>query len=89
MYSLDADCYALPMFSMRTMEELHSHNHTLALYCLSSNRWGEANLDWLIQTGKGDKLVTEARFRCRDCGEIVEKQVRPPVPSLGEAAAYI
>ena len=22
-------------------------------------------------------------------GEIVEKQVRPPVPSLGEAAAYI
>lgn len=29
---------------------------------------------------KGDKPVTEARFRCRDCGEIVEKQVRPPVP---------
>ena len=26
---------------------------------------------------------------CRDCGEIVEKQVRPPVPSLGEAVAYI
>ena len=69
MYSLDADCYALPMFSMRTMEELHSHNHTLALYCLSCNRWGEANLDRLIQTAKGNKLVTEARFRCRDCGE--------------------
>ena len=62
------------MISMGTMEELHSHNHTLALYCLSCDRWGEANLDRLIQIGKGDKLVTEARLRCRDCGEIVEKQ---------------
>ncbi len=86
---LDADCYALAMISMGTMEELHSHNHTLALYCLSCNRWGEANLDRLIQNGKGDMSVIETRFRCRDCGEIVEKQVRPPVPSLGEAVAYI
>ncbi len=77
------------MISMRTIEELHSHNHTLALYCLSCNRWGEANLDRLIQIGQGDKPVTEAKFRCRDCGEIVEKQVRPPAPSLGEAVAYI
>ncbi len=74
---------------MRTMEELQSHNYTLALYCLSCNRWGEANLDWLIQDGQGDKPVTEAQFRCLDCGEILEKQVRPPVPSLGEAVAYI
>jgi len=77
------------MISMGTMEELHSHNHTLALYCLSCDRWGEANLDRLIQNGKGNIPVTEARFRCRDCGEIVEKQVRPSVPSLGEAVAYI
>jgi len=53
------------------------------------DRWGKADLDWLIQIGHGDKSVTEARFRCRDCGEIVEKLVRPPVPSLGEAVAYI
>ncbi len=77
------------MISMKTIEELHSQNHILALYCLSCDRWGEANLDRLIQNGMGDKPVTEARFKCRDCGEIVEKQVRPPVPSLGEAVAYI
>ncbi len=77
------------MISMGTVEELHSQSHTLALYCLSCNRWGEANLDQLIQIGQGDKSVTEARFRCQDCGEIVEKQVGPPVPSLGEAVAYI
>ena len=82
-------CYALAMISMKTIEELHSQNHILALYCLSCDRWGEANLDRLIQNGKGDKPVTEARFRCQDCGEIVQKQVRPPVPSLGEAVAYI
>jgi len=86
---LIADCYALAMISMGTMEELHSHNHTFALYCLSCDRWGVADLARLIQNGKGDKPVTEARFRCRNCGEIVEKQVRPPVPLLGEAVAYI
>ena len=86
---LDADCYALAMISMGTIEELHCHNHTLALYCLPCDRWGEANLDRLIQIGKGDKPVTEARFRCRDCGEIAEKQVRPPVPSLGGAVSHI
>ena len=57
--------------------------------CLSRDRWGEANLDRLIQSGKGDKSVIEARFRCRDCGEIVEKQVRPPVPKIGVTVAYI
>ncbi len=77
------------MISMRTIGNLREQNHTLALYCLSCSRWGKANLDRLIQNGKGDKLVTEARFKCKDCGEIVEKQVRPPVPSLGEAVAYI
>jgi len=77
------------MISMGTIESLREHSHTLALYCLSCNRWGEANLDWLIQTGKGNKPVTEARFRCNDCGEIVEKQVRPPVPQIGGAVTYI
>ena len=77
------------MIRMGTIEELHDQDHTLALYCISCDRWGEANLDWLIRIGKGNMPVTEARFRCRGCGEIVEKQVRPPVPSLGEAVAYI
>jgi len=77
------------MIHVGTIEELQSQDYALGLYCLSCDRWGKANLDWLIQNGKGKKPVTEARFRCRDCGEIVEKQVRPPVPSLGSAIAYI
>ncbi len=77
------------MISMGTIEKLREQNHILALYCISCDRWGKADLDWLIQIGHGDKSVTEARFRCRDCGKTVEKQVRPPVPSLGETVAYI
>jgi hypothetical protein len=42
-----------------------------------------------IGTGKGNKPVTETRFKCTDCGEIVEKQVRPPKPEIGGSVAYI
>ena len=77
------------MISMGTIAKLRDHNHGLALYCVACDRWGMANLDWLVQIGKGDKPVTEARFRCSDCGEIVEKQVRPPVPEVGGSVAYI
>ncbi len=77
------------MINVSTIDDLNRQDYALALYCLSCDRWGEANLDWLIRNGKGNKPVTEARFRCRDCGGIMEKQVRPPVPSLGEAVAYI
>lgn len=77
------------MISIGTFEELQRQNHTLALYCISCDRWRMANLDWLINIGKGDKPMTEARFRCEHCGEIVEKQVRPPVPTVGGAVAYV
>lgn len=42
-----------------------------------------ADLDRLIQIGKGNKPVAGARFRCKECGEVVERQVRPPVPEIG------
>ena len=74
---------------MGTIEKLRDQNHGLALYCIPCDRWGMANLDQLIQIGKGDMPVTDARFRCRDCGEIVEKQVRPPVPVIGGSVSYI
>ena len=77
------------MISMRTFEELRDHNHSLGLYCLSCDRWGVANLDRLIQIGKGDKPVVETQFRCKDCGEVVQKQVRPPVPRVGGSVSYM
>jgi len=72
-----------------TFEDLRSQRHSLGLYCIKCDRWGEANLDWLIESGRGNRPLTESRFRCRDCGAVVEKQLRPPVPKLGGAVAYI
>ena len=48
-----------------------------------------ARAEKLIAAGQGGRQLTEARFRCRDCGELVEKQLRPPVPRVGGAVAYI
>jgi len=72
-----------------TFEDLRNQSHSLGLYCVECNRWGEADLKLLIDSGRGDRLLTESRFRCRDCGAVVEKQLRPPVPKLGGAVAYI
>lgn len=77
------------MLRLLTFGELLSQKHSLGLYCVECDRWGEANLDQLIRSGLGDRQLTDARFRCRDCGAVVEKQLRPPVPTLGGSAAYI
>jgi hypothetical protein len=68
---------------------LRNQSHSLGLYCVECDRWGEADLDRLIESGRGNRLLIESRFRCRDCGAIVEKQLRPPVPVLGAAVPYI
>lgn len=72
-----------------TFTDLCEQRHTLGLYCLECNRWGEADIGSLISSGRGDCQLTETRFRCRDCGELVAKQLRPPVPEVGSAVAYI
>lgn len=76
------------MPSLVTFEDLRSQSHSLGLYCPDCDRWGVADLDRLIATGRGASLVTESRFRCRDCGATVEKQLRPPVPGRGGSVAY-
>lgn len=77
------------MIRMATLDELKRQNHTLGLYCGRCERWGEADLDALIRRGLGGRRVTRTRFRCRRCGELVQKQIRPPVPEVGAATAYI
>ena len=77
------------MINISTFEELNRQDYGLALYCIVCDRWGEADLGELVDAGLGARSITEARFRCRDCGALVEKQVRPPVPELGGATGYI
>ena len=77
------------MHRLESFQDLLKHNHSLGLYCMACNRWGSADLDELVRNGRGQRPVTKARFRCKDCGAIVEKQVRPPVPQLGGSVAYL
>lgn len=62
---MDADCYALPMISIGTFQDLHDQNHTLGLYCISCDRWHVADLAGLIQAGRGSAVITEARIQVR------------------------
>jgi hypothetical protein len=77
------------MIAMHSIADLAAQNHSLGLYCIACDRWSTADLQSLIRTGRGDVHVTAARFRCRDCGGIADKLLRPPVPTLGGAAGYI
>ena len=72
-----------------TFIDLQEQKHTLGLYCVECDRWGEADIGNLISIGRGERQLIEANFRCRDCGELVQKQLRPPVPEIGGAVAYI
>ena len=77
------------MIRMETFSELEEQNHALALYCADCKRWGVADLPGLIENGYGARRVKATRFRCSDCGAVVEKQLRPPMPEADTAAAYI
>ena len=81
--------YADAMISMGTLQDLYDQDHTLGLYCIHCNRWETADLADLVSRGFGSRSVVCTRFRCRDCGEPAEKQLRPPVPVTSAAAAYI
>lgn len=72
-----------------TFLDLRSQDHTLGLFCPACERWGEADIDRLIDSGRGNRSLVDTRFRCVDCGELVDKQLRPPVPRVSGAVAYI
>jgi len=77
------------MYRLATLEELHEQRHSLGLYCVNCDRWSIADLLAIIELGLGSRQITRTRFSCADCGMAAEKQIRPPVPQVGGAVAYI
>jgi hypothetical protein len=77
------------MIRVSTFLQLQANNQSLGLYCVDCNRWGMADLQCLINMGRGDTAVSDVRFRCQDCGSVVQKQLRPPAPTLGTTVRYI
>ncbi|MBP1688688.1 MAG: hypothetical protein H6Q33_4831, partial [Deltaproteobacteria bacterium] len=53
--------------------------HQLAAYCPRCDAWRLLPLDEWVTQGKGS-LRLPLRVRCRDCGEVGQLQVRPPMP---------
>ena len=77
------------MYQLATLDDLYQQRHTLGLYCVACDRWAEADLPRLVAAGHGGSVITRTHFRCSDCGAAAEKQVRPPVPQVGGAVAYV
>jgi len=74
---------------LSTLDDLLAQQHSLALYCAACDRWVVADLGKLSAGGRGGLLITRTRFRCSVCGDVAEKQLRPPVPRPGHAVAWI
>lgn len=69
---------AMQTISINTPAEFLEHAHTLSLYCRACERWLDVDLQVLVAAGRGDQAIQRMRFKCKDCGAGMEKQVRPP-----------
>jgi hypothetical protein len=65
--------------TLDTLRALHEHDHQLAAYCATCERWAVLDLERLIADGRGEFRFVGRKPRCRDCGTPGEWQLRPPV----------
>jgi len=68
------------MIDLGSTAGLHEHDHQLAAYCPSCDRWVVLDLAAMISAGQGERRLP-LRVRCQTCGEIGRLQVRPPIPT--------
>jgi hypothetical protein len=76
------------MIDLGTIAGLHAHDHQLAAYCPRCDAWRVLPLDEWVTQGKGS-LRLPLRVRCRDCGEVGQLQVRPPMPAWTNTNGWI
>ena len=65
-----------------TPRQFRIRDHGLAVHCTHCERWHDVDLTYLVTVGRGDTPINQLRFRCRVCGQLATKQVRPPVPGI-------
>lgn len=68
------------MIDLSTIAGLHVHDHQLHAYCCRCDRWHVLDLELMVLAGQGSRRLP-LKVRCRDCGEVGQIQVRPPMPS--------
>jgi hypothetical protein len=65
------------MVTLDTFRALHEHDHKLACYCATCERWEVLDLERLIAEGRGDYCSIGRRPRCTCCRGRGDWQVRP------------
>jgi RNase P subunit RPR2 len=68
------------MIDIGTIADLHEWQHELHAYCCRCDRWRVLDLGLMVRAGQGAKRLP-LRVRCRECGEVGQLQVRPPMPA--------
>ena len=78
------------MVILDTFRALHEHQHQLAAYCATCERWAVLDLERLIAEGRGDYCFVGRKPRCSYCRGQGMWQLRPPAmrPVIG-ARTYI
>ena len=73
------------MVTLDTLRALHEHDHQLAAYCATCERWAVLDLGRLIAEGRGEYVFVGRRPRCSYCRGVGTWQLRPPVmrPGIG------
>ena len=55
------------MVTLDTFRALHQHEHSLAAYCPTCQRWAVIDLERLIAEGRGDYCFVGRKPRCSYC----------------------
>jgi len=78
------------MVTLDTFRALQEHEHKLAAYCPTCERWAVLDLERLIAEGRGDYRFVGRKPRCAYCHGRGTWQLRPPAmrPGVG-GRAYI
>ena len=67
------------MVTLDTFRALHEHDHKLAAYCATCERWAVLDLERLIAEGRGEYCLVGREPRCSYCRGLGIWQLRPPV----------
>jgi phage FluMu protein Com len=73
---------------LSTLAGLHEHQQELNAHCPRCDAWRVLPLGEWVRQGKGS-LRLPLRVRCRDCGEVGQLQVRPPMPTWTNTSGWI
>ena len=74
------------MVTLDTFPALHEHDHQLAAYCATCERWAVLDLERLIAAGRGDYCFVGRKPRFSYCKSPGVWQLRPPAMRPGTGA---